>query len=121
LPPPASTNPDTITAEKAKQLLLASKRGKLPIVNGAGELLALATRALFKEDARVPQGGALPPPPPATCLAFSPCPGCGRVGSAFCGGVAGQAATRCTAQPSMVVSPCLLKGHGAPLCVGTRQ
>jgi IMP dehydrogenase len=48
---------DTITAEKAKQLLLASKRGKLPIVNGAGELLALATRALFKEDARVPQGG----------------------------------------------------------------
>lgn len=39
-------------------LLKASKRGKLPIVNGAGELLALATRALFKEDARMPLGGA---------------------------------------------------------------
>lgn len=48
---------DTISAEKAMQLLKASKRGKLPIVNAAGELLALATRALFKEDARMPLGG----------------------------------------------------------------
>ena len=39
------------------QLLKASKRGKLPIVNAAGELLALATRALFREDARMPLGG----------------------------------------------------------------
>ena len=39
------------------QLLKASKRGKLPIVNSAGELLALATRALFREDARMPLGG----------------------------------------------------------------
>lgn len=38
--------------------LKASKRGKLPIVNGSGELLALATRALFKEDSRMPLGGA---------------------------------------------------------------
>lgn len=52
-PPPA----DTITAEKAMQLLKASKRGKLPIVNSSGELLALATRALFREDARLPLGG----------------------------------------------------------------
>lgn len=49
---------DTVTAEKAMALLQASKRGKLPIVNSAGELLALATRALFKEDARMPMGGA---------------------------------------------------------------
>lgn len=48
---------DTITAEKAMALLKASKRGKLPIVNGNGELLALATRALFREDARMPLGG----------------------------------------------------------------
>ncbi|EFN52824.1 hypothetical protein CHLNCDRAFT_138255 [Chlorella variabilis] len=48
---------DTITAEKAMQLLKASKRGKLPIVNSSGELLALATRALFREDARLPLGG----------------------------------------------------------------
>lgn len=43
--------------EKAIQLLKSSKRGKLPIVNGGGELVALATRALFKEDARMPLGG----------------------------------------------------------------
>ncbi|KAI3431760.1 hypothetical protein D9Q98_004802 [Chlorella vulgaris] len=48
---------DTITAEKAMQLLKASKRGKLPIVGAGGELLALATRALFREDARMPFGG----------------------------------------------------------------
>lgn len=48
---------DTITVEKAIQLLKSSKRGKLPIVNGGGELVALATRALFKEDARMPFGG----------------------------------------------------------------
>ncbi|PRW33277.1 IMP dehydrogenase [Chlorella sorokiniana] len=48
---------DTITVEKAIQLLKSTKRGKLPIVNGGGELVALATRALFKEDARMPFGG----------------------------------------------------------------
>lgn len=41
------------------QLLKASKRGKLPIVGAGGELLALATRALFREDARMPFGGGL--------------------------------------------------------------
>ncbi len=45
--------------EKAIQLLKSTKRGKLPIVNGGGELVALATRALFKEDSRMPFGGAL--------------------------------------------------------------
>ncbi len=53
------------------QLLKASKRGKLPIVNSAGELVALATRALFKEHSNLPLGGA-PPPPPGPPAVLSP-------------------------------------------------
>ncbi|KAL4439899.1 hypothetical protein ABPG75_002900 [Micractinium tetrahymenae] len=48
---------DTITAEKAMQLLKSSKRGKLPIVNSNGELVALATRSLFKDHSNMPLGG----------------------------------------------------------------
>ena len=63
-PPPPTHNPhpparatDTITTERALALLRASKRGKLPVVNAAGELVALATRALFKAHSGMPLGG----------------------------------------------------------------
>ena len=62
--PPPTHNPhpparatDTITTERALALLRASKRGKLPVVNAAGELVALATRALFKAHSGMPLGG----------------------------------------------------------------
>eukprot|EP00887_Chlorella_sp_A99_P000477 scaffold17.g477.t1 len=48
---------DEITEQKAAELLRANKRGKLPIVNKAGELVALATRSMFREDTRLPKGG----------------------------------------------------------------
>ena len=64
-----------MTAESAIKQLRASKRGKLPIVDDEGRLVGLATRELFKADARLPGsggacvrwwgsgvGGARPPP-----------------------------------------------------------
>lgn len=47
-----------MTEEVVLKKLQQSKRGKLPIVNANGELVALATRAIFKENARSPKGGA---------------------------------------------------------------
>lgn len=55
---PETALEDDVTEEVVLKRLQASKRGKLPIVNGNGELVALATRAIFKENVRFPQGGA---------------------------------------------------------------
>lgn len=52
-PPPA----EGITAEKAQTQLRASRRGKLPIVDAEGRLVGLATRTLFRDNARMPFGG----------------------------------------------------------------
>ncbi|KAK9809215.1 hypothetical protein WJX72_011502 [[Myrmecia] bisecta] len=55
------TAPEGTSAEEAKSLLLQNKRGKLPIVNSQGQLVALATRSLFKESRQYPKAG-----PPST-------------------------------------------------------
>ena len=89
-PPPPSVRPaDTVTAESAIKQLRASKRGKLPIVDDEGRLVGLATRELFKADARLPGsggacvrwwgsgvGGARPPPTLAHRPAARPRPRC---------------------------------------------
>jgi hypothetical protein len=46
------------TAESAMAALRASRRGKLPLVDGEGRLAGLATRTLFRDNARMPFGGA---------------------------------------------------------------
>lgn len=38
-------------------MLKRSRRGKLPLVDGEGNLVGLATRTLFRDNARMPFGG----------------------------------------------------------------
>ncbi|PNG62155.1 Inosine-5'-monophosphate dehydrogenase 1, partial [Tetrabaena socialis] len=45
------------SAEAAAAILRKSKKNKLPIVNAAGELVALATRAYFKDSRSLPAPG----------------------------------------------------------------
>lgn len=46
-----------LSHEAALKALQRTKHGKLPVVDADGCLVALATRAVFKESARFPQGG----------------------------------------------------------------
>jgi len=46
-----------VSHEAALKELQRSKHGKLPVVDASGALIALATRAVFKETAMFPQGG----------------------------------------------------------------
>ena len=48
---------EEVTAEGAQEQLRASRRGKLPLVDREGRLVGLATRTLFRDDARMPFGG----------------------------------------------------------------
>lgn len=52
------TAPEGTDRAQAMALLLESKKGKLPLVNAAGELVALATRAHFKDMRGLPPQGA---------------------------------------------------------------
>jgi IMP dehydrogenase/GMP reductase len=52
------TAPEGTDRAGAMALLLKSKKGKLPLVNAAGELVALATRAHFKAMRGLPPQGA---------------------------------------------------------------
>lgn len=49
---------ESASQEAAMQAFKACKHGKLPVVDGDGGLVALATRAVFKESAKYPSGGA---------------------------------------------------------------
>jgi IMP dehydrogenase len=49
---------DTASQEAAMNVFKSCKHGKLPVVDATGALVALATRAVFKESARYPSGGA---------------------------------------------------------------
>ncbi|KAL4519348.1 hypothetical protein Ndes2526A_g00437 [Nannochloris sp. 'desiccata'] len=44
--------------ESAMNAFKSCKHGKLPVVDGSGNLIALATRAVFKENSRYPSGGS---------------------------------------------------------------
>ena len=44
--------------EAAMNAFKNSKHGKLPVIDGEGNLIALATRAVFKESSKYPLGGA---------------------------------------------------------------
>lgn len=52
------TAPEGTDRAGAMELLLESKKGKLPLVNAGGELVALATRAHFKAMRGLPPQGA---------------------------------------------------------------
>lgn len=54
------TAPEGTTPAQALEALRASGRGRLPIVNEQGELVALATRALFRESRALPAPGGEP-------------------------------------------------------------
>lgn len=51
------TAPEGTSTQQALSLLEKTRRGKLPIVNDNGELIALATRSLFRQDKRLPHPG----------------------------------------------------------------
>ncbi|WIA19147.1 hypothetical protein OEZ85_003795 [Tetradesmus obliquus] len=52
------TAPAGTSAKAAQEVLRANKKGRLPIVNAAGELVALATRAVFVGERFLPPQGA---------------------------------------------------------------
>lgn len=53
-----TANAEEVTSESAMRALAACRHGKLPIVDGEGRLVGLATRALFRDNAKMPFGGA---------------------------------------------------------------